>query len=76
MALPEEAGGRVTASSLSDTQRELVAGLTQRLSRVRGVLAVVLGGSHARPDSDIDLALLYRRSSPLDLEQVRAIARG
>ena len=69
----------MTENSLSEPQRQLVASLSERLSSVRGVLAVVFGGSHARgcarPDSDIDLGVLYRPSAPIDLEALRAIAR-
>jgi predicted nucleotidyltransferase len=41
--------------------------------------AVVLGGSYARgrarPDSDIDLGLLYRKDAPFSIEEVATIAR-
>jgi predicted nucleotidyltransferase len=69
----------MTTHTLTEAQRELVASLAERLSRVPGMLAVVLGGSYARgrarPDSDIDLGLLYRPASALGLDEVRAIAR-
>jgi hypothetical protein len=48
----------------------------ERLSRVPGVVGVVLGGSRARgehrPDSDVDLGVYYR--PPLDVGVLRAIA--
>ncbi|MEV4359263.1 nucleotidyltransferase domain-containing protein [Nonomuraea sp. NPDC049625] len=51
--------------------------IAARLVEVRGVVAVVLGGSRARgthrPDSDIDLGLYYR--GPLDVAALRALAR-
>jgi Nucleotidyltransferase domain len=57
---------------------ELAEFVTQRLSRVEGVVAVVLGGSHARgnakANSDIDLALYYYPEEPLDVAQFRALA--
>ena len=47
-----------------------------RLVRIPGVVAVVLGGSRAigahRPDSDVDLGLYYR--APLDAAALRALA--
>ena len=53
-----------------------LAELGRRLSSVRGVVAVVLGGSRARgthrPDSDFDLGLYYRGG--LDIAALRALA--
>ena len=50
------------------------------LSKVDGMVAVVLGGSWAsgrqRPDSDVDLGLCYRADHPLDVGAVRADRRG
>jgi predicted nucleotidyltransferase len=50
--------------------------LGRRLASVRGVIAVVLGGSRARgthrPDSDTDLGLFYR--GELDIAALRALA--
>ena len=49
-----------------------------KLREVRGVVAVVLGGSwaagRARPDSDVDIGILYRPSTPLDIPAIRQIA--
>jgi hypothetical protein len=60
-------------------RRDAVASLVAALADVRGVVAVALGGSHARgdarPDSDVDLAVYYRDADPLYLAGVRAIAR-
>jgi Polymerase beta, Nucleotidyltransferase len=57
---------------------ELAQTVSQRLSKVEGVVAVVLGGSHARgdakPSSDIDLAMYYHPEKPLDVTQLRALA--
>lgn len=65
---------------LSATQRELVSSLSTRLASIAGVVAVVLGGSHARgrarPDSDIDLGLLYSEADPFAVERVRELADG
>ena len=66
--------------TLSEPQRELVLTLGDRLSTISGVVAVVLGGSHARgrarPDSDIDLGLLYREAAPFSIDAVRALAQS
>jgi hypothetical protein len=55
-----------------------VAPIVADLSKVDGMVAVVLGGSWAagrqRPDSDVDLCLYYRADRPLDVDQVRKIA--
>jgi Nucleotidyltransferase domain len=52
--------------------------LAERLQRVRGVVAVVLGGSRARgthrPDSDYDVGLYYRGA--LDLAALGELAAG
>jgi hypothetical protein len=50
----------------------------EALQNVSNVVAIVLGGSYAcglaRPDSDIDIGLYYRESSPFSVEEVRAVA--
>jgi predicted nucleotidyltransferase len=65
---------------LSPEQRELVASLSQRLAAVRGVEAVVLGGSHARgrarPESDIDLGLFYSEAAPFSIQSLRELAEA
>ena len=63
---------------LSPKQHELVLSLAKRLGTIRGVSAVVLGGSHARgrarPGSDIDLGVLYSESDPFSIENIRELA--
>ena len=65
--------------SLSLPQRRVTRGLVAALARVPGVIAVGLGGSHARglarPDSDVDLGLVYREAAPFAVEDIRAVAR-
>ena len=65
---------------LSPEQRELVSSLAGRLGSIRGVGAVVLGGSYARgrarPGSDIDLGLLYSEASPFSVHSVRGLAEA
>jgi hypothetical protein len=50
------------------------------LSRIDGIVAIVLGGSwaagRARPDSDVDLGLCYRADRPLDVDAVRQVANA
>ncbi len=63
---------------LSPGQRELVSSLAERLGAVRGVRAVVLGGSYARgraqPGSDIDLGLFYSEVDPFSIQSLRELA--
>ena len=65
---------------LSLEQRQLVASLATRLAAIRGVEAVVLGGSYARghagPGSDIDLGVLYSEASPFEIRSLRALANA
>ncbi len=63
--------------SLAATQLELVKGLVGSLSNLPGLLAIALGGSHARGrarlDSDIDLGLYYEAGRPLDVDRLREL---
>jgi predicted nucleotidyltransferase len=57
---------------------ELSASVAMRLGAIRGVEAVVLGGSHARgraqPGSDIDLGVLDSDAAPFAVESIRELA--
>lgn len=57
---------------------QLLQQIIDQLKNVRGLRAIVLGGSYAsgeqRPDSDLDLGLYYQEDQPLDIEHIRAIA--
>jgi predicted nucleotidyltransferase len=68
----------MTSQPLSSAQRILMESLSERLARLPGIQAVVLGGSYAReqaqPGSDIDLGLLYREAKPFLIEDVRDLA--
>lgn len=56
----------------------LLRQLVDQLKPVRGMKAIVLGGSYARgtqrPDSDLDIGLYYHADQPLDIDQLRALA--
>jgi hypothetical protein len=57
----------------------MVAEIAARLIGVPGVVAVALGGSHARgaaaPDSDVDLGLYYDPATPPSRDDLNALAR-
>jgi Nucleotidyltransferase domain len=63
---------------LSSAHVDLLNAITFELSKVPGVIAVVLGGSYARrtarPDSDLDVGLYYSKNSPPDIEAIRRCA--
>jgi len=65
---------------LSPQQHDLVSSLVQQLGVIRGVRAVVLGGSYARgraqPGSDIDLGLLYSDAAPFSIQTLRELAEA
>lgn len=70
--------GGFKVKQLSSGQLELVSSLANRLGAIRGIRAVVLGGSYARgrarPGSDIDLGLLYSEAAPFSIQSVRELA--
>ena len=72
--------GLITMKQLSPAQRELVSSLAKRLGAIRGIKAVVLGGSYARgraeSGSDIDLGLLYSEAAPFSIQSVRELAEA
>ena len=56
----------------------LAHSIAAQLGAIPGIIAVVIGGSHARgdakPDSDIDLGLYYDPANPPALDALRALA--
>src|SRR5262249_54796306 len=66
------------SNQLSPKQNDLISSLVERLAAIRGVKAVVLGGSYARgrarPGSDIDLGVFYSEAHTFSIETVRALA--
>jgi Nucleotidyltransferase domain len=63
---------------LSSAQVDLLNAMSFQLSKVPGVIAIVLGGSYARrtarPDSDLDIGLYYAKNWPPDIEAIRSCA--
>jgi predicted nucleotidyltransferase len=67
-------------NQLTEKQRDLVSSLVTHLGAIPGIRAVVLGGSHARgharPESDIDLGILYSEVAPFSIASLRELAEG
>lgn len=65
---------------LNSRQNDLVRWLVDRLLSIPGMMAVALGGSHARgrarPGSDIDLGLYYSDRAPFQVARVRELAEA
>ncbi|WP_102128136.1 nucleotidyltransferase family protein [Deinococcus planocerae] len=61
------------------TVPDLARTIAAQVARVPGIVAVSLGGSHARgnarPDSDLDLGLAYDAAHPFDLAALSALCR-
>ncbi len=66
-----------TLSHLPEPKRALLNQLVARLSPIRGLSAIVLGGSYAsgthHAASDLDIGLYYNEASPFSLEEIRAV---
>src|SRR5262245_16026336 len=62
-------------SSVSDMDEPLLTRLVEALAPIRGVAAIVLGGSRGRgkahPASDYDIGLYYEPGAPLDIAALR-----
>ncbi|HET8913512.1 MAG TPA: nucleotidyltransferase domain-containing protein [Ktedonobacteraceae bacterium] len=58
----------------------LLQKVIEQLQPVRGLNAIVLGGSYAsgthQPDSDLDIGLYYYEKEPLDTAHIRSIANS
>jgi predicted nucleotidyltransferase len=65
---------------LLQQQRVLIATLVDKLTGIGGIQAIVLGGSHARgqarPESDIDLGVLYSDVAPFEIQAMRQLLEG
>ncbi|RIK39619.1 MAG: DNA polymerase subunit beta [Chloroflexi bacterium] len=66
----------LTPSHLTTAQAGLLDGLVERLRRIDGIAAIVLGGSHAGghalPTSDLDVGLYYQPNAPIDIAALAA----
>ena len=64
--------------SLPPDRRHLITDIVTRLRTIRGVTAIVLGGSHAMgtagAHSDIDLGVYYSDVEPFSIEEMRRVA--
>jgi predicted nucleotidyltransferase len=69
----------LSSIDLRPSQLELLQAIASELSQISGVLAVVLGGSHARgsarPDSDLDIGIYYCEKFEPNTAKVRDCAR-
>lgn len=69
-----------TISSLPEVKRSLLEQLVEQLKKVKGVSAIVLGGSYASGTqhemSDIDIGLYYFPSSPFSIADIQSIAQN
>jgi tRNA nucleotidyltransferase (CCA-adding enzyme) len=69
----------INSLGLSSAQLQLLKTITQQLSEIPGIVAIVLGGSYvrgtARPDSDLDIGIYYSEQSPPEIEAIRNFAR-
>lgn len=61
-----------------EQKRLLLEGLVSRLAAVKGVEAIVLGGSYAsgtfHEASDLDVGIYYFEANPFSIEEIRSIA--
>ena len=66
--------------NVPEPKRLLLEELTGQLGGIRGMAAVVLGGSYAggtqHATSDLDIGLCYREANPFSIADVRRIADG
>ena len=64
--------------SLPEEKRSLLERLVERLSRISGISAIVLGGSYAsgthHDRSDLDVGLYYSEAKPFSITDIRHIA--
>lgn len=64
--------------ALTRSQRGLINEVVAKLANIRGVAAVVLGGSYARGtakvSSDLDFGIYYAEGAPFDVTAIREVA--
>lgn len=66
------------SSSIPEDKQQLLEQVVNRLWGIRGMVAIVLGGSYAsstaHAGSDLDIGLYYHESEPFSLEEIRQAA--
>jgi hypothetical protein len=69
----------VMLAAIPAAKRRLLDEIVDSLCLTPNLSAIVLGGSHARgthrPDSDLDIGLMYQPSEPFAIGDIRAIAQ-
>jgi hypothetical protein len=70
----------VNITHLPEQKRSLLEALVENLSKITGVLAVVLGGSYAsrthHAKSDMDIGIYYCEANPFSIAEIRSIAEA
>src|SRR5258706_13520436 len=78
--LDHTAGDAGIPNTISPEKRILLQETLDKLRTVKGIAAVVLGGSYAtgaqRPDSDLDLGLYYQEQAQFAIDDIREIAQS
>ena len=68
----------INITYLPEQKRRLLEALVENLSKITGVLAVVLGGSYAsrthHAKSDMDIGIYYCEANPFSIAEIRSIA--
>jgi predicted nucleotidyltransferase len=66
--------------TLPEDKQKLLDDITDKLKRVDGVKAIVLGGSYAigmaTNNSDLDIGIYYSELNPFDIKKVREVAKN
>jgi predicted nucleotidyltransferase len=64
---------------LNNDQKQIIKHITDNLQEVKGVTAIVLGGSHATGHasaaSDLDIGIYYHEQAPFDIQKIKTIAK-
>ena len=72
--------GHCFHAAIPAAKRKLLDEIVDSLCLTQNLAAIVLGGSHARgtqrPDSDLNIGLVYRPSEAFAIGDIRAIAQS